>query len=484
MTTHRLCSVVFLGCAPFSTQAQGIVGGITTEAIRTSQLDTVQTDAVGILSPSQSGIPQEFWGNSDVATLARLVAPFHEGALPQINALWQRIVLSEVDPPQYIPQKGALLLARVDYLMNAGALEQAEALLDRVGAQTPELFRRTFDVGLLAGRAQSACNMMLRNPSLTPDFKARVFCLARANDWSAAALTLTTAKALGQISDPDEHLLARFLDPELFEEIAAPPPPSPLTALDFVMREALALPRSGRALPLAFLHGDLQSQTGWRNQVLATERLVRSGAIPPDRLISLYQDGEPAASGGIWVRISAVQNLIEAMDRNDAEAASKALPDAYRTLRAVGLEFILADLAADDLRDVELSPKAASIRYRLWLTQADYADLTFEYTPQNDTEAFLQAIAQGQALPNPKNDIEAAVKAAFDGTTLDVSAVTDARQGRFGEAILRSTTDLIASRYADPLAVEACLSALLLAGMEDDARWIALAVLLQKTGRI
>ncbi|WP_069299955.1 hypothetical protein [Neptunicoccus sediminis] len=484
MATHKFCSVVFLSCAPLGALAQGLVGGITTEAIRTSQLDTVQTDAVGILSPAQSGIPQEFWGDSDVATLARLVAPFHEGALPRINALWQRIVLSEVDPPRNVSKKGALLLARVDYLINAGALEQAEALLDRAGQHTPALFRRAFDVGLLAGRAQFACAAMLRNPSLSPDYKARVFCLARANDWSAAALTLTTAKVLGQISEDDEELLARFLDPELFEESEAPPPPVPLNALDFTMREALALPRSGRALPLAFLHGDLHSQTGWRNQVLATERLVRSGAIPPDRLITLYQDGEPAASGGIWVRISAVQKLIEAIENDDAEAVSAALPDAYRSLRAVGLEFALSGLAADALRDMELTPEAAAIRYRLWLVQSDYADLTFDYEPQDSAEAFLQAIAQAQPLQNPKNDIEAAVMAAFNGTTLDVSAVTDARQGRFGEAILRSTTDLIASRYADPLAVEACLSALLLAGMEDDARQIALAVLLQKAQQI
>lgn len=457
--------------------------GITTEAIKTTQLDIAQPDAVGVLSPEQTGIPRNFWGDSNPSTLARLIAPYRETALPEINALWQRIVLTEIDAPLHNSAPGAILLARVDHLLNAGALDQAEALLDRAGTRTPELFRRAFDVGLLAGRAQSACATMLRNPSLSPDLKARVFCLARSNDWSAAALTLTTAKALGQINEADDNLLARFLDPELFDENDAPPPPVPLTALDFTLREALALPRSGQALPLAFLHGDLENLTGWRNQVIATEQLVRSGAIPPKRLIALYQDGEPAASGGIWVRISAVQDLIAAFE-GDSDEISAALITAYRALDDVGLAFILSDLAAEDLRDTELTGAAASVRYRLWLLQSDYSDLSFEYTPQNNDESFLQAVAQGIQPNTAQNDIQAAILAAFEGTQLDVSAVTDARQGRLGEAVLKSLTDLIVSRYADPLAVEAAISALLIAGMEDEARRIALLVLMYGAHRI
>lgn len=458
--------------------------GITTEAIKTTQLDIAQPDSVGVLSPEQTGIPKTFWGDSNPNTLARLIAPYRENTLPEINALWQRIVLTEIDAPLHNSAPGVILLARVDHLLNAGALDQAEALLDRAGSRTPELFRRAFDVGLLAGRAQSACATMLRNPSLSPDLKARVFCLARANDWSAAALTLTSAKALGQISAADDDLLARFLDPELFDENNAPPPPVPLTALDFTLREALALPRSGQALPLAFLHGDLENLTGWRNQVIATEQLVRSGAIPPKRLIALYQDGKPAASGGIWVRISAVQDLIATFEGDDTDEVSSALIAAYDALGEVGLAFILSDLAAEDLRDTQLTGPAASVRYRLWLLQPDYRDLSFEYAPQNNAEAFLQAVAQGDLPDTAKNDIQAAILAAFAGTQLDVSAVTDARQGRLGEAVLKSLTDLIVSRYADPLAVEAAVSALLIAGMEDEARRIALLVLMQGANRI
>ena len=46
-----------------------------------------------------------------------------------------------------------------------------------------------------------------------------------------------------------EALLARFLDPVLFEEDPAPRVPRPLTALDFTLREAVGLPRPPGALP-------------------------------------------------------------------------------------------------------------------------------------------------------------------------------------------------------------------------------------------
>lgn len=276
---------------------QNSIDSPSSEAITSTPLSASQPDAVGILTSQQTGIPQNFWGNGDPKVIARLIAPYFDFTLHEITALWQRIALSEIDPPARVSNPGTLLSARVAHLLNAGALDQAEALLNQAGPSTPELFQQSFEVGLLTGRAQSACATMLRNPSLAPGLKERVFCLARENDWSAAALTLTTAKSLRQIPELDAELLTLFLDPELFDESNPPPAPVPLTALDFIMREALAMPRSGQALPLAFLHQDLQRETGWRNQVIAMERLVRSQAIPPQQLIALYQDGKPSASG-------------------------------------------------------------------------------------------------------------------------------------------------------------------------------------------
>lgn len=459
-------------------------GGITTEAIQTTPLSTSQPDAIGILTSEQTGIPQNFWGNSDPAVIARLVEPYLDFTLPEITALWQRIALSEIDPPTKAGKPGEILSARVAHLLNAGALDQAEALLNQAGPSTPDLFHRAFDVGLLTGRAQTACAMMLRNPSLAPSLKERVFCLARENDWTAAALTLTTAKSLRLIPELDAELLTFFLDPELFDETNPPPAPMPLTALDFIMREALAMPRSGQALPLAFLHQDLQRETGWRNQVIATERLVGSQALPPQQLIALYQEGKPSASGGVWVRVSAVQNLLRSIEDGQPEQISEALLVAYRNLNAVGLSFILADIAANELDGTALTPSGDRVRFRLQLLHTDAAELVGEFAPQTATDAFMQAIALGDVPQSANSDMEAAIRAAFEGTTSSNSLIVDARQGRMGEAILKSMTNLVRSRHRDPAALETTIAALRIARLEDEARRIAVQVLLYLAGPI
>ena len=103
-----------------------------------------------------------------------------------------------------------------------------------------------------------------------------------------------------------QALLARFLDPALFEEEPEPPVPEPLTALDFLMREAVGLPRPPGPLPLAFLHMDLDEHVPMRTRAEAAERLVlvgrRRGAgavrgLPVGRAGGLGRGLGPGAGG-------------------------------------------------------------------------------------------------------------------------------------------------------------------------------------------
>jgi hypothetical protein len=454
------------------------LSGITIESIQKTPLPSFQPDAIGILTSKQTGIPQQFWGNSDPNVIARLIEPYFDYTLPEITALWQRIALSEIDAPTKQGKSGKILSARIAHLLNAGALDQAEALLKQAGPTTSNLFHQTFEVGLLTGRAQTACSNMLRNPSLSPGLKARIFCLARENDWNAAALTLTAALTLNQISELDAELLSLFLDPEIFDEANPPPAPVPLTALDFIMREALAMPRSGQALPLAFLHQDLQRETGWRNQIIAMERLVRSQALPSQRLITLYQEGIPSASGGVWTRVAAVQKLLLAIEDGQSTKISKALQDAYRDLNAVGLSFVLSDIAANDLNGKSLSPKGERVRFHLQVLHPNAAELIKKVTPQSATDAFIKAILLGKIPQSANSEMQSAIRAAFNGTTSSNSLILDAKQGQMGEAILNSMTNLVKSHYRDPAAVETTIAALRIAGLEDEARRIAIQVML------
>ena len=74
------------------------------------RLSDVQKDTVGILPSQVSGIPSDFWGNSSVDRLAALTRNAPTGQLPEITALWRRIMLAELNPPIAVTEENKLLM--------------------------------------------------------------------------------------------------------------------------------------------------------------------------------------------------------------------------------------------------------------------------------------------------------------------------------------------------------------------------------------
>ena len=222
------------------------------DAITVTPLGDIRRDAVGLLPPERTGFARALWGDGSAAEVRALILEHPDQGVPEARALFHRLLLAEADPPQGAGSGDSVLVARIDRLLEIGALEEARALIDRAGPDTPELFRRWFDTGLLLEQSAEPCAALRQNPALSPTLPARVFCLARGGDWNAAEITLTLGQQVGSIPEAEQALLARFLDPVLFEEEAEPPIPEPLTALDFLMREAVGLlpPARGAAARL------------------------------------------------------------------------------------------------------------------------------------------------------------------------------------------------------------------------------------------
>ena len=151
-----------------------------------------------------TGLPRGLWGATASTELARLIRLQPVKNLPAMQDLLQMILLAELDAPYDASidaaANGLLFLARIDKLLDIGTLDQAQALLERAGPDTPELFRRWFDVALLTGTEDAACEVLRSKADIAPTFPARIFCLARNGDWNAAAVTLETAKVLDYIT--------------------------------------------------------------------------------------------------------------------------------------------------------------------------------------------------------------------------------------------------------------------------------------------
>lgn len=266
------------GAAPAGPKAAAVavVAPMNSPPVNSRPVSGPDRDATGLISAQQAGLPGDMWQGGDSAVALALLEGLAPSPLPAAQDLFLRLVLSEADPPARDDDR--LLLTRIDALLRRGALDPAQALIERAGPDTPDLFRRWFDISLLSGSEERACDALQANADLSASLPARIFCLARAGRWLTAMITLESAHGLGDLSAPDYALLARFLDPELFEGEPPLPRPAQPTPLRFRLHEAIGEPLSTRDLPLAFAWSDLRFVAGWKSQLEAAERLAAPAA--------------------------------------------------------------------------------------------------------------------------------------------------------------------------------------------------------------
>lgn len=451
------------------------------DAVATTVLGGTSLDAVGLLPPQVTGFPHDLWGIGHSAEIAADIAEAGQGDVPALQSLLMTLLLAEAEAPADSAGSGDLLIARIDKLLTMGALDQAQALIEAAGAaNSPELFRRSFDVALLTGEEDSACEVLKSAPGLAPTLTTRVFCLARAGDWNAAALTLRTAQALGNISAEDDVLLSRFLDPEQFDGEDMPPAPKPVTPLVWRIYDALGEPLPTATLPPAFAHADLSDRAGWKSQIEAAERLSRAGAIAPNVLLGLYTDRAPAASGGVWDRADAFQRFDAALSKADVAAVEQRLPLAYARMKDVEVEVPFATLFAAPLSKLHLSGDAARISYELGLLSPEYERLAQSQDAGSDARSlFLAGLAAGsvKGLVAP-DSMARAIAPAFTNPQLPADIAELIAQKRVGEAILQAMIRIESGLRGELVKVNEGLSVLRKLGLEDIARRTALQLML------
>jgi hypothetical protein len=464
------------------------------ETITVRPLPALSRDGIGLLDPAETGFAPALWGPDDAAAAQALVLDHRDDGVPAARALFHRLLLADTQPPAGAGPSSALLVARVDRLLEAGDLAHADALIARAGPDTPDLFRRWFDIGLLLDRAGPACTALRQNPSLSPTLPARVFCLARTGDWNAAEITLTLGEQVGSIDADQQALLARFLDPVIFEGEPEPPAPEPLTPLDFLMREAVGLDRPPGQLPLAFLHADLDEHVPMRARVDAAERLTVSGALEPGVLFDAYRSGVPAASGGVWDRAAAVQAL-DAVLAGPPPAGGNGLADALAAADAAladrGLRVAFAEAYAPALAALDpaaLPPEARARLSELLLLAGDVAGARHAAGAEPDARtAALLALAEGagpaaEAAAAPDDPRLAAAIAGLAASEpadeRERGLAADVASGRQGRAIVAALDLLVPGGAVDPPSLRAAILTLRLAGQDDAARTIAIETLL------
>lgn len=194
-------------------------------AVTTQRLGPSAPRNVGLVPFSVTGMAPDLWKGSDIETVAQRIKSLPDLELPAANALLFTLMLAEVEAPAGGPAaQDALTRARVEKLMELGAVDPAMALIEQAGAaNSRSLFDLWAQLGLLLGTEDAACGALSRAFYLTQDAGLRIFCAARGGDWDTAALTFGSAKALRLLPDEKLEVLDRFLNPDLFEDSAPYP---------------------------------------------------------------------------------------------------------------------------------------------------------------------------------------------------------------------------------------------------------------------
>ena len=450
-------------------------------------LDPVSPDAIGFLSPAITGFSADLWGDMRAADIAKLLNEFPNSGVPEAKSLFRRILLAQVNPAPDDNQDGSVLLARVDWLMRIGALDAAEALIALAPISNAEIFQRKFDVAILTERTIAVCEALKTAPAISSDLSARVYCLARGGDWNAAAITLSLGGAIGEIDLMREEALIRFLDPELFEDEPDPEAPDPLGVMDFVLREAVLLPRPLGLMPLPYLYRDIGDRAPLRAKIEASERLVVAGSLPANLLFAAYREGKAAVSGGVWGRASAVQLLNQALLGDDSTEIAKRVNEAYSALADAHLLHALAEEFAERLVELPYSSEMSSSRMQVLdlLHLANVSNSDWSRGANFDQNRLLAKAIVERA---PLGDVPAgsallkSIVNGLEGETPDNQAakqlLVQLEQGQQGQVILASLRLLANGALADPEGIRTALYMLGAAGQSAAARRIAVQILL------
>lgn len=450
----------------------------STVEVSVRPLDSATLDSVGLVAASSIGLPEFLWQKSDQTTVSRQLARLnvHPDASTLRELLFDLLV-AEAPAPVGSQADGGFLLARIDKLLELGALDKAEALLGEADLTDPRFFKRWFDLSLLQRTEDRACDRLTSTPDLAPTFPATIFCLTRAGDWDAAALTLDTAEALGLVTASEDALLLRFLDGTNSAEHGPLTLPTQISPLTFRLFEAVGEPLSTEILPRAFAHSDLSTQNGWKARISAAERLTGAGVLPPQVLFDFYMEQSPAASGGVWDRVAAVQTLDDALLTNRKTKVIEALPAAWSAMSIPHISVAFAKEFGDDLEAMKLGSRDVTLPLRIRILAGSEAAANIAL--KIPEISFLGSVAKGNPILPPADDITAAaVFAGFQPGELPLHLELLLSEQRNGEALLAGIELSRTGIAGDSTDLEHAIRLFRSLGMEDVARKLSLELLI------
>ena len=338
-TENRKNEVKSHSAYPDKTESVDLI--ITKSELRPNDLNNV-----GIIPAKIAGIDPKIWQEMNELTLFLELQSLPDLNFDAAQTFLKRILISETIPP--IPNlenklAGKLyLIAKLDKLIEIGALEEAETIITQVRAIDRKLFERLATISFLTGRIDNMCYQLSLYPGLNDDLTVKIICLANLNDWNAAALILSSAVSLNLLDSRRELLLINYLDPSFLTQNNLFENQTNFDELDFYLGNVAKNPQLEFLDDVKYRYAIFNNGADLEIKIPAAEALTRKRSINVSTLFDTYRNNNISGSGGFWSRMLAIKSLDQALNRNNQQTVGIALNRAIDEMFKRNLLFTMA----------------------------------------------------------------------------------------------------------------------------------------------
>ncbi len=322
-------------------------------------LGKINFNGIGLISIERTKFPDDLWTNSSEKVLSEKLRNMPRLSLASTNRIFKRLLLVDASPPINsigITNMGySFLLSRIDQLINLGALDEAEELLNFIKEPSIEFMKRKIEVATLNGRLSKTCDLAKKYPNFIGMLQFKIICLVRENDWQAAALAFTVGSSLKQFNQKEKQLLLNFLDPDIESNYDKRVEISDLSPTNFYLMHGKKELIPPDVIPNKYAYAF--SRVGMSNKVRikSAEQLASNYAVNSNILFNLYRSS-PYEAGE---RVDNAQKTVIELDRSfmiDSEREKLiALRKAIRVFQKKNLLAQLSNEYKNELRTLHHS---------------------------------------------------------------------------------------------------------------------------------
>ncbi|MGB1638989.1 MAG: hypothetical protein ACPHAO_10115, partial [Paracoccaceae bacterium] len=125
--------------APADASEPTELNSIVEPEIQVVPLEDISRNSVGLLPARVTGLPSHLWRESQSNALETLLNEFPAEHNPVIHSFLFNLLLTEADAPVEDQRTHAFLKARIRKLIDLGAVDAAQAMLERAAPLPPSL---------------------------------------------------------------------------------------------------------------------------------------------------------------------------------------------------------------------------------------------------------------------------------------------------------------------------------------------------------